>query len=118
MATFSRHILSGSVNGAPIPVLGATTSGGVLLHLSQTATTGDDEIWIYAVCYGTTSDLTVTYRHGGASSVNEITAIIQPGTGAVPIVPGFLLHGALEARAFTTASNQLAIYGWVNRVTT
>jgi hypothetical protein len=118
MATFSRHILSGSTNGLGIPVLGATTSGGVLLHTAQAATTGEDEIWLYAVQYGTTTGLTLTVRHGGATAADEIAVAMVPGTGPIPVCPGFLLNNSLESRAFTTVSNEMSIHGWVNRVTT
>ena len=117
MATFSRHILSGSTNGRGIPVLGATTSGGQLIHTAYTATgSAGDEIWLYAVQYGTTTGVTLTLRHGGATSADQIAITMAPGAGAVPLCPGFMLNGALESRAFASASNEISIHGWVNRV--
>jgi hypothetical protein len=118
MATFSRHILSGSTNGRGIPVLGATTSGGVLVHTAQTATGGSDEVWLYAVQYGTTTGQTLTVRHGGATSADEIKIPMQPQIGAEEVMRGFVLNGGLEVRAFCTTSNELSIHGWVNRVAT
>lgn len=119
MATFSRHILSGSTNGRGVRVLGATTSGGVLVHTSQTATGGSDEVWLFAHQYGTTSDQTLTVRFGAATLGDEIHQTMYVGNaGLVPVIPGLILNGALEVRAFCTTSNELSLYGWVNRVAT
>jgi hypothetical protein len=88
MATFSRSILSGSTNGLSIRVLGATTSGGVLVHSAYTDTGGSDEVWLYGYQYGTTSG----------------------------VIPGLPINNSLEVRAFCTTSNEISLYGWVNRV--
>ncbi len=117
MATFSRHILSGSTNGRGVRVLGATTSGGVLVHTAYSATGGSDEIWVFAHQYGTTSDQTLRIRFGAATDGDEIRQTMLVGnSGLVPILPGIPLANALEVRAFCTTSNEISLYGWVNRV--
>jgi hypothetical protein len=117
MATFSRSILSGSTNGLSIRVLGATTSGGVLVHSAYTDTGGSDEVWLYGYQYGTTSGQTVTVRFGGATLGDEIRVAMTPGSaGVIPVIPGLPINNSLEVRAFCTTSNEISLYGWVNRV--
>jgi hypothetical protein len=122
MAVYTKHILSGSVNGLRIPVGTVTTSGGTLLHAAQTATTGFDEIWLWAHMHGTTTDAVFVLRHGGATQADEIQVPMVPGEGSILICPGLMLNNGLQSRAFftsaATASTQMSLFGWVNRVAT
>ena len=47
MAVYSRALLSGSTNGAPIPVA-ATATPGTLLHTAVTGSGASDEVYLWA----------------------------------------------------------------------
>jgi hypothetical protein len=119
MAVHTKKILSGSTNGRPLRALGATTSGGVLIHAAGSAT-GDnngDEVWLWAFNTATTPyDLTIGF--GGATGTDRFVSQIPPQDGLYPVCPGLMLNGSLEVRGYTTASNVLSVVGYVNSVAT
>jgi hypothetical protein len=116
MATlYSKQILSASANGKPILPSTASTPG-TLIHKSITETTSFDEIWIYAQCLDTIPrKLTIEW---GQTLSTESQIILTPDAqaGLVLVVPGILLNGGLEVRAFTASPGSVSLFGYVNRI--
>lgn len=120
MSNFAKGVLSGSVNGRPIRIAGATTvSGGTLIHtaLSATGSNQADEIWIWA-SNGLTATAQVTLRFGALSGTDQWQFSVPPRDGLFLISPGLILNGALVCRAHSTVSNAINLVGYVNSVTT
>lgn len=120
MATFSKQILSASDDGKSILVATAT-SPGTLIHTASTNTSVIDEVWLYA----TNTDVSarkLTLQWGGTTSPNDLIELtVQPESGLVLIVPGFILKGNASAktvRAFVESGgvSLVAIHGYVNRI--
>jgi hypothetical protein len=119
MAVISKGILSGSTNGRPFRVLGATTSGGTLVHtaITATGTNNGDEVWIWASNTGTTT-CQLVLRHGGTSSSDEMKFSVPASDGYYLVSPGLLLNGGLIVRAHSSASNQINVVGYINGTAT
>lgn len=116
MATYSKQFLSGSVNGKAILVSGTATASANTIHTAVAGTSSLDEIWLYAV-NTSNSNVKLTIEYGETTSPNghiEITVLAE--SGAVCVVPGFLLQNALVVKAFAATTNVITIYGFINRV--
>lgn len=115
MATYTKQFLTGgAANGTPIKVA-ATSTPGTLIHTAHA--TAIDEIWLYAFNTDTTAKK-LTIEFGGATAPDftvEIT--IQPEAGAVVVVPGLILSGALTVKAFCATANVVSVVGYCNRIT-
>ena len=116
MATFSKRLLSGSVDGKAISVAAIATPG-TTIHTAVAGTTDMDEIWIYAVNTGTDSKkLTIEWGEATAPTGNiELTILGE--TGLVLVIPGLLLQNGAVVKAFATSANVVMIHGYVNRIT-
>jgi len=113
MATFSKQVFSGSTNGRMIKV-GATATPGTLIHTSHA--TGLDEIWLYAVNSDST-DRKLTIEFGGTSAPDDLIEFtVKAENGLYLIVPGMILTGSTEVRAFAATTNVISIGGYVNRI--
>ena len=120
MATFSKHILSGSTNGRLIKVA-ATATTGTTIHATGTSNSILDEIWLYAVNSDTT-DRKLTIEFGGTSSPDDLIEFtVKAENGLYLIVPGLILRGtgsaATTVTAFCATTNVVSIGGYVNRIT-
>jgi hypothetical protein len=116
MATFSKVLLSGSVNGRQVKIL-TTTTPGTAIHQAVSGTTSLDELWLWASNSDTVERL-LTLQWGGTTSPDDIIQIpIPPQSGPVLIAPGWLLNNSLVARGFAAAANVIDIIGYVNRIT-
>ena len=119
MATYTKHLLSGSTGGQPIKVA-ATATPGTLVHATGTSSSVLDEVWIYANNTGT-SDVKLTIQYGGTTdSDNLIEVTIAAEAGLVLVIPGLLLAGdgsnERSVRAFAATTNVINITGYVNRI--
>lgn len=119
MATYSKIVLSGSTNGAPVKVA-ATASSGTLIHSTGTSSSVIDEVWLYATNTSVTSVM-LTIQYAGTTSPDNDLEITIPGqSGLILVVPGLPLTGtgsaATSVRAFAGTANVVTIYGYVNRV--
>lgn len=119
MATFTKYVLSGSSAGLPISVL-ATGLVGTTLHTTAAATTGFDELWLWA-CNTATTDrfITVTVGTGSTASdqktVSQFTVPFQDGL--YQILPGVPYYNASVIRCYATATDGLVqISGYANRI--
>lgn len=114
MATYTKEILSGSTDGAPVKVA-ATATAGTLIHTASA--TAKDEVYLWAVNTDTVARK-LTIEWGGTTAPdNLIEVTIQPESGLVPIVPGLPLANSKIVRAFAAAANVVNIVGYVNRIT-
>jgi hypothetical protein len=118
MGTWSKIILSGSTDGQGYLVTGLTPSTGSLIH---TAVTGAAE----------SVDEVIIYAHNTATTASEISLAIGPTTatgsrytqtitggdlgGLHPICPGLIIRNETTVKAYVTAVNRVALFGWVNR---
>ena len=117
MATFSKELLSGSTNGRAI-VVAADATPGTLVHTASATAGVIDEVWLYA-SNKSTDEQALRIEFGDAAALENIVvalpAIAQPAL--VVVIPGVPLTGGLEVRAFSTDANEVAIIGYVNRIT-
>lgn len=118
MADFSKIELSGSADGRGIKVV-ATATAGTLIHTANAVTGADnyDEIWLWAYNSDTTARK-LTIEWGGVTVPDDLLEItIPPESGAILIIPGWVLQNALVVRAFCATANVVMINGYVNRIT-
>jgi hypothetical protein len=119
VATFSKHILSGSTNGRLIKVA-ATATTGTTIHATGTSNSILDEIWLYAVNSDTT-DRKLTIEFGGTSAPDDLIEFtVKAENGLYLMVPGLILRGtgsaATTVTAFCATANVVSIGGYVNRI--
>lgn len=116
MTTFSKSILSESVNGKAIKVA-VTSTPGTLIHTGPSNVNTLHEVWLYATNTDTLGRK-LTIQWGGTTSPDDLIELsIPPESGLVLVTPGFLLKGnatPLVVRAFSAWANVLTIHGYVN----
>jgi hypothetical protein len=114
MTTFTKVLLSGSVQGKAIKVH-ETATPGTTIH--ATAATSDlDEIWLWAV-NSSTSTVKLTIEWGEANAPDgNIEGNILPKSGLYAIIPGLLLQNSLIVKAFAGTTDVILIHGFVNRI--
>lgn len=116
MATYTKHLLSGSTNGKGIKVVQTATAGDTI-HTAVAGTSDLDEIWIYAVNSGTAS-LKLTLEWGEATAPDGNIEVTIPGeSGLYCVTPGLLLQNGLVVKAFAASANIICLHGYVNRIT-
>jgi hypothetical protein len=117
MATYSKHVLSGTPADGRNVKVAATATAGTLIHTAVAGTSDLDEIWLYA-CNTSAADLKMTIEYGGVASPDDLTEVtIGTEAGWVLVVPGMLLQNSLVIKAFAAAANVVMINGYVNRIT-
>lgn len=115
MATFTKVLLSGSINGKAIKVV-ATATTGTTIHTCPSGTTSVDEIWLYAVNSSSTAvKLTIKWGQTTAPDGN-IELTIPAEAGLVLVVPGLLLQNSLVITAFADTASVILIHGYCNRI--
>jgi hypothetical protein len=122
MATFSKHILTGSTHGAAIVITGSTTDAtttGTTLHTAVAGTSSgnlQDEVFIYIQNMATnTRDVVIGF--GGTGTDNFIRQPVPARDGLYQVIPGMPLRNGLKITANATANDDLLkAYGYVNRV--
>jgi hypothetical protein len=120
MATFSKHLLSGSTGGRLIEVA-ATSTPGTTIHATGTSATVIDEVWLYAINTSGTDDL-LTIEFGGTTADDDLIKFtVTAQSGLYLVVPGLVLTGdgasARTITAFAATTNVINIGGYVNRIT-
>jgi hypothetical protein len=111
MSVFSKHILSGAVNGKPIEL----STAGVVVHTAGAGTGTIDEINVYALNTATNSHV-VTVKYGATTSDSTWTETVPPKSGLYHILPGLIINNALALTCYATGS--VKVVGWVNRIAT
>ncbi len=117
MATYSKHLLSGSTNGKNISVTGANTGAAVTVHTATSGTSNLDEIWLYAANTSAAASV-LTIEFGGTTDQDDqIQLELAADSGMTLIIPGLLLQNSLVVKAFAADANVINLNGYVNRIT-
>ena len=117
MATYSKHLLSGSTNGKNISVTGNATGSAVTVHTAISGTSNLDEIWLYATNTSATARV-LTIEFGGTTDQDDLIELeIGADSGMTLIIPGLLLQNSLVVKAFAAAGDEINLNGYVNRIT-
>lgn len=117
MAEFSRLVLSGSADGLPINVAGASIGAATTIH-DAVAASDKDELWLWAYNYFSADEpLTIGWNGTGSLGYEQMQIEIPFQDGAFLVVPGISLSGASRVVAFTGVASRIAIVGHVNRIT-
>jgi hypothetical protein len=117
MATYSKHLLSGSTNGKNISVTGTSTGASVTVHTATSGTSNLDEIWLYAANTGSAASV-LTIEFGGTTDQDDqIQLELAADSGMTLIIPGLLLQNSLVVKAFAVDANVINLNGYVNRIT-
>jgi hypothetical protein len=115
MATYSKKLLSGSVDGKQI-VIANTATAGTLIHTCISGTTNIDEVWIYAVNSSATA-VKLTIEYGGVTANSDhIESTIPAEAGLTLVVPGLPMNNSSVIRGFAGTANVINISGYVNRI--
>ena len=116
MATYSRQLLSASVDGALIAVA-ATATPGTPVHTALASTTGFDEVYLWATNVDSAAHQ-VTIEWGGTGAGNHIvdTFTIPAHSPPIPLVTGQVLRNAKLVAVYADAANVVNVGGFVNRI--
>ena len=116
MATMSKVILTGSVQGKAVLVARDATAGTVI-HTAIAGTSDIDEIWLYAV-NSSASLVKLTLEWGEATAPDgNIEQNVPAESGLMLLVPGLVLQNGLTVKAFAGTGSVITIAGYVNRAT-
>lgn len=118
MASFTKDKLSGGTDGMGIKVV-ATSSTGTTIHTAVSGTTSGtwDEIWLWAY-NSDTVDRLLTIEFGDTTAPDHnIKVTIPAQSGAVLVIPGWVLQNSKVVTAFASAANVVTIDGYVNHIT-
>ena len=123
MATYSKEFFTGSATdeggtGIALPV---DSGAFVTIHTTPVTTTTLDEIWMYAV-NSHSADLKVTIQFGGVEEPEDyIETTVTAESGLVLLVPGLILQGMASTGQIilgaAATGDEVAVYGYVNRIT-
>lgn len=117
MATMSKVVLSGSVNGLAHKVSSDNSGAATVVHAAGAGTSNLDEIWLWANnTSGSTVKLTIEWGTATAADGN-IEVSIEAESGLVQIIPGLILCNSKDVQVFAAAANVILITGFVNRIT-
>lgn len=114
MATYSKELLSGSVDGQGV-VLSQSATPGNIIHTAITGSTGFDELWLYATNTSSTTQ-TISLEYGNTVSTGNISLDIAGDAGLVLLIPGLPINNGSIVRAFSSSTNDITVYGFVNRI--
>ena len=118
MATYSKHIISGSTAGAPIAISASAATTANALHVCGTGTTTIDEVYIQ-VFNTSTTDYLLTVQIGGTTTNEQLPYTVPGQGGPYQILAGHCIHSAATISAFGTAGNlAMKAIGYVNRIST
>jgi len=117
MATYSKHLLSGSTNGKNISVTGNATGSAVTVHTATSGTSNLDEIWLYATNTSAAA-VVLTVEFGGTTNQDDYIELeLAADSGMTLIIPGLLLQNSLVVKAWAGTADVININGYVNRIT-
>ena len=117
MATYSKHLLSGSTNGKNISETGYATGSAVTVHTATSGTSNLDEIWLYATNTSAAA-VVLTVEFGGTTNQDDYIELeLAADSGMTLIIPGLLLQNSLVVKAWAATADVININGYVNRIT-
>jgi hypothetical protein len=117
MPSYSRQLLSGSVNGRTIPVAAVATPG-TPAHTAIGSTGGYDEVYLW-VANVTNAARLLTIEWGGTGNpadhmVHQVS--IPANSPPIPIITGQVLQNGLTVALFADVAGALNATGFVNRI--
>lgn len=115
--TYTKKLLSGSVNGKSILVTGWTAAGAVTAHTAVSGTNSFDEVYLYA--FNSNGSSVPLNLYWGSTSLQDTEVINVPANvGRVLIADGRLLNNSLVVSATSSqaGTNALQIDGFVNAI--
>lgn len=116
MATYSKLILSGSVNGKQILIDSTASGSATPIHTSVDGNSSMDEIWLYAYNDATAS-IQLNILWGGTVEPNDVNRITIPSKiGRTLVIDGKLLQNSLVVEAYASTGSFINVDGFVNRV--
>lgn len=116
MPTFTKILLSGSLNGRNIPIASTSSLLPTPIHTAVTGSTAIDEIWLWANNVSGSS-LSMSIMFGGSSSTaDNVWSNIAPQDSSVLVIPGWCLQNGLVVQAYSQASGSINLNGFVNRI--
>lgn len=114
MATYTKTLLSASVNGKQIVINGTGTASANLIHTAVAGASSFDEVWLYGYSQSGATDITVLW--GGTNYPDDyMTATVPVRGGRTLIVDGKLINNGLAISAFSSTGTA-QIDGFVNRI--
>jgi len=114
-STFTKFILSGSVNGRGILVDSTTSGAGTAIHTATNDANTLDEVWLEAVCHGS-AQVDLTIEAGGTTSGDRIEVGIPPQQGLVKVLDGQVFSGGVAITAYVSVASGVSVFGYVNRI--
>lgn len=100
--------------------LDKTATPGNLIHIALTDIDAIDVVYLWAENTGSgggTTKAVVTVEFGGVAKPADLMVREVPLHSALRIVNGRSIKGdALEIRAFTDLSNEVNVWGYINRI--
>ena len=123
MATYSKIFFTGcaAAEGGTGIALAVDSGTFTTIHTTTTTAATLDEIWLYAV-NSHSADLKVTLQFGGDQEPEDyIEYTVAAEAGLVLLVPGLILQGktstGLIVKGACATGDEVAVYGYVNRIT-
>lgn len=120
MATYSKEILSQSVNGKAINIT-ATGTSTTLIHTTPSSSSSMDEVWLYAT-NSSAADITFNLLYGGTNFTTDILfeGVIEAHAGSVLVCQGLIAKGdgttGFSIYGNSTSASGINIFGYVNRI--
>lgn len=117
MASYSRQLLSGSVNGKPVKVA-ATATPGTTLHTAVAGTAAYDEVYVWLTNTGAAA-VAVTVEFGSAADPDGLIVkglSLPANSPPIPVLTGQVLQNGLTVGVFASAANVVVASGYVNRI--
>jgi len=117
--SFTKHLLSASVDGQQIAITATGTTSPTLIHTTQSGTTALDEVYLYAANADPNGNAqTITILHGGTNAEDYVKVSVPANQGRLMIADGKLLQNGKSIQAFTSHGTISPIIdGFVNRIT-
>lgn len=115
MPTYTKFLLSASVNGRGVLLSGTTSGTTTPIHTATNAADTLDEVYLYGVNHGSAL-ADVTLELGGTTSGDRLEVGIPPQQGLVALVPGFCYSGGVVIAGFASTASGVTIHGFVNRI--
>jgi len=115
MATYSKHILTGSTYGRGVAVAATTSGAADTIHTVPVSV--EDEVWIYAQNTAAVATSLTIWFGGTTATSDQITISIPSKDGLTLVVAGLMIGGNLTIKAHAERTNEIILYGQVNRLT-
>jgi hypothetical protein len=116
MATVSvYHKLSGSTNGAPIPITDTSTIGQTV-HTAVSGTDHYDQVWLWASNIHTSDVVVHVEMDAAASILTDIEYTVPKNDGLHLVCNGLPLNNGKLATVWASTASVIGIHGYIFRV--